>query len=135
MSALTEKTAYLKGLLSGVNLEDVNDRKKMLNALIETLEEFAQEIERIDVMQANMQEQVNAIDEDLGTIEDEMYDEDDFEDEIEIACPHCEEIIAFTDDDINENDEVTCPVCGKVFEVEWECDCGGCDCGCEEENK
>ena len=117
-----------------MNLKDVQDQNKIISGLVDALDVFAQEIERIDNFQIRMQEQVNTIDEDLGELEDEVY-EDEFEDDlIEISCPHCEEIISFSENEINENDEVECPVCHKTFEVEWECDCE-CDCDCSNDKE
>ena len=127
MSVLNEKISSLRELVGGLSFNEVQDQKKIIESIMDTLEVFAEEIQRIDDFQITMQEQVNTIDEDLGALEDEVY-EDEFEDElIEISCPHCEETISFSEDEINENDEVECPVCHKTFEVEWECDCDCCN--------
>lgn len=128
MSVLKEKVAYLKGMISGLNLEDGKDQSKILNAIIDSLDVFADEFQRLEEMQINIQEQVNIIDEDLGTLEDEIYEEEYEEELIEAVCPHCEETVTFFEDEINEDDEVECTKCHKTFEIEWECDEG---CGCE----
>jgi len=129
MAVLKEKVAYLKGMVSGLNLEDGKDQSKIINAMIDTLDAFAEEFARLEEMHISMQEQVNIIDEDLGTLEDEIY-EDEYEDElIEAICPHCEQMVTFHEDEISEEDEVECSHCHKAFEIEWECDCdGGCNC-------
>lgn len=132
MSVLKEKVAYLKGLISGIDLNDVQNQHKVLNGVIEALDEFAEEVERLDYMQTRMQEQVDTIDEDLGAMEDEFYEGEEEDDEIiDITCPHCEETISFSEAELSESDEVECPVCHKTFEIEWDCDCG---CGCEDCN-
>jgi len=130
MSILKEKVSYLKGLMNGLDLEEVENQKKFFNSILETLDEFSEEIERIDSMQAGLKDQVDAIDEDLGTLEDEIY-EDGEDESIDITCPHCNETISFTGEELSENEEVECPVCHKTFEIEWECDCG---CECEDCN-
>ncbi|MGE5473590.1 MAG: CD1247 N-terminal domain-containing protein [Ignavibacteriales bacterium] len=130
MSVLKEKVAYLKGMANGLNLEDGKDQSKIVNAIIDVLDIFAEEFTRLEELHNNMQEQVNIIDEDLGTLEDEIYEEEDYEEDlIEAVCPHCEETVTFFEDEINEDDEVECPKCHKTFEIEWECDE---DCGCGE---
>ena len=129
MSLLKEKVAFLRGLAKGMELNEGKNQGEIINSIIDALDEFAEEVDRINNFQTKMQDQVNIIDEDLGALEDEVYD-DELEDEpIEISCPHCEEMISFSEDEISEDGEVECPVCHKAFEVEWECECSDCkDC-------
>lgn len=131
MSVLKEKVAYLKGLISGIDFSEVKNQQKVFTGLVEALDEFAEEVERLEYIQSRMQEQVDTIDEDLGAMEDEFYeDEEDDEDEmIDVTCPHCDETISFSAFELSEKDEVECPVCNQTFEIDWECDC---DCDCEE---
>lgn len=133
MSVLKEKVAYLRGMVNGLDLSDGKDQGKMINAIIDTLDIFAEEFSRLQEMHLTMQEQVNIIDEDLGILEDEVYEED-FDDElIEAICPHCDETVTFLEEEVSEDDEVECPHCHKTFEIEWECD-EGCSCGeCDHE--
>jgi len=131
MSVLKEKVAYLKGMANGINLEEGKDQSKIINAIIDALDAFTNEIARLEEMNMNIQEQVNIIDEDLGALEDEIYEEDCEEDMVEVVCPHCEETVNFFEDEISEDNEVECPKCHKTFEIEWECD-EDCGCGCGE---
>lgn len=132
MSQLKEKVASLKELANSLSLNNSEEQSKLISSIIDTLDVFAEEIGRLDSNQVKMQEQVNTIDEDLGSLEDEVYENENFEDElIEISCPHCDEIISFTEEEISEEDEVECPVCHKTFEVEWEYEC---DCDCDDCN-
>ena len=45
---LTEKTAYLKGLMDGMNLNKEENTGKLLAAIIETLDEMALTVEDLD---------------------------------------------------------------------------------------
>ncbi|MGE5328818.1 MAG: CD1247 N-terminal domain-containing protein [Deltaproteobacteria bacterium] len=135
MSVLKEKVAYLRGMVNGLNLEDGKDQGKIINAIIDALDVFSDEFARLEEMHMDMQEQVDIIDEDLGALEEEIYEEDYQEffenSEIEAICPHCDKTVVFLEQEISEDDEVECPHCHKTFEIEWECgeDCG---CGCGE---
>lgn len=130
MSELKDKVAHLKEMAGGLKVGESQEYGNLLNSIIEALDVLTGEVEKLDSQQVKMQEQVNTIDEDLGTLEEEVYDSEDYDGElIEITCPHCEEVISFTEDAISEEGEVECPDCHKTFEVEWECDCDDCsDC-------
>lgn len=129
MSVLTEKVAYLRGLAKGLNIDNGSEQNKIINAIIDALDEFAEEFDRMDDLQAKMQEEIDIIDEDLGNLEEEVYEGEYDDDLIEVSCPNCNEIITFSEDEIDDNNEVECPVCHKNFEIEWECDC---ECDCDE---
>lgn len=131
MSELKEKVAYLRGMANGLNLSDGNDQGKMINALIDVLNDFADEFDRLESMHISMQEQVNVIDEDLGDLEDEIYENEFDDDFIEVACPHCEKDITFVEDEIDNKEEVECPFCHKTFEIEWEFE-DEHECGCDD---
>lgn len=133
MSVLKEKVAYLKGLANGLNLSEGKDQSKIINAIVETLDTFADEFEHMISVNETLQEQLDVIDEDLSVLEDEIYEDDEL---LEVNCPHCEELVTLYEDEIGENGEVECPACKKKFEVEWDFDCDcGCDCDCNDDDK
>ncbi len=121
MSVLKERVAYLKKLADDLNVDENDDHSKLLSSIIDTLDEFADEIERLGSFQMKMQEQVDIIDEDLGVLEEEVFEGYE-EDLLEACCPHCEEIVSFSEDEITEDDNVECPACHKMFVIEWESD-------------
>ena len=45
---LTEKTAYLKGLLEGLNLKKDSDEGKLFNAIIDVLDDMAASVSDMD---------------------------------------------------------------------------------------
>ena len=88
-----------------------------------------------------MADQLDAVDEALGSLEDDFYgdDEDDEDDEdtcyYEVTCPNCHETICLSED-IIEDGQMDCPNCGETLEFDIdECDDDGCDCGCESCNE
>ena len=95
-----------------------------------------------------MADQVDAIDEDLGELEEEVYgdecdcgcdhDSDDI-DYFEIECPNCKETIRIDEDFFDDDEEkpLVCPNCKKEIELDFSCDCDecgdDCDCGHDDE--
>ena len=111
MSKMGEKVAYLKGLAEGLGVTAETDKGKLMLAMIDTLEAFAEQSEETE--EALLSE---AEDED----DDEEEDEDDDEEEeglIEYECPHCGTVIFFDEEAFDMEQEHLCPNCNrKVFE-------------------
>lgn len=133
---LTEKAAYLKGLASGLALDENKPETKLINTMIDLIDDIALTVADLDDELAVVSEQVDLIDEDLESLEEDFYeDEEDEEDDlIKITCPNCGDEI-YIDDAILNDGELQCPNCGETleFEIDCDCDCDDCDCGCGEE--
>lgn len=128
---ITEKVAYLKGLVEGMELNTDKKEGKLLAAIIDVLDDIALEIEDIKDEQAELADGLDAVSDDLEDVEDvvfEDYDEDEddeyYEDELgededcyATTCPTCEETIYF-DESILEDGEVICPNCGEKLEFD-----------------
>ena len=103
---LSEKAAYLKGLMDGLNLDTDKAEGKMIAAVVELLGDVTKRLADVEETTIAISDELDEIEDDLDAIEDfimdedEDYDDDDFED--------------FEDD---EDDE---------------CDCDECDCDCDE---
>ncbi|MBQ8869361.1 MAG: hypothetical protein IJ027_06575 [Oscillospiraceae bacterium] len=134
---LTEKAAYLKGLASGLALDETKPETKLINALIDLVDDIALTVADIDDELAVVVEQVDLIDEDLESLEEDFYEDDEEDDEdelIKITCPNCDDDI-YIDDAILNDGELQCPNCGETLEFDLDCcdcDCDDCDC-CEQE--
>ncbi|AKL95289.1 transcriptional regulator AraC family [Clostridium aceticum] len=136
MNHLFEKVAYLKGLAEGLNIEESSKDGKIILGIIDALDDFAEAIVMMNEDQEDLTEYVEALDEDLAEVEEELFEEDDEDDEdedidfMEIECPNCDEEI-YVDEDLfyDEDPEVVCPRCSEVIkiDVENECDHGGCN--------
>ena len=145
---ILEKVAYMKGLAEGLSLDTKTKEGKLLTVMMDILEDMALEMEDIREEQADLEEGMDAISDDLSDVEtyiyemDGEYDEDDededFEGEVyETTCPNCEEEILF-DETILEDGYVKCPNCGEKLEFDLSdlsegCCCGDCDCDGEDE--
>ncbi|MFZ5353567.1 MAG: CD1247 N-terminal domain-containing protein [Bacillota bacterium] len=134
MEYLYERIAYLRGLAEGMKIDETSDKGKLFNNIIEVLADFADAINELNDQQVELDEYVEALDEDLSTVEDELFGEDDDydmdEDEdydyIEVECPHCKEFVYLDEELIDSGEEVLCPNCHEPIEVEFEEDCCCC---------
>ena len=74
---IKETSAYIKGLMEGANLDTTTPEGKVIAALVELCGKMAGEIEtlrdELDVCNAYIEE----IDEDLGAVEEVVYDDED----------------------------------------------------------
>ena len=138
---ITEKAAYLKGLAEGIALDPAKPETKLINALIDCVNELALTIADMDEDLDTLEAYIEEIDEDLGDVEEYIFDEDDCDcdccdddcdcdcccddDYVEVECPACGEIICL-DDSILDEDSILCPACGETLEFEFDCDCD-CD--------
>ena len=141
---ITEKVAYLKGLLAGLDLKEDSKESKLFHAILDTLDEMAMAITDLEENQGEIEELVSIIDEDLGNLEEDYYDlnddDDDFDDEdeyYEVVCPTCGETICLDEEMLDEG-EMVCPNCGENLEfdldsVDDSCGCD-CDCGCHDKD-
>ena len=133
---ITEKVAYLKGLLEGMEIDANSKEGKILTAIMDVLSDTALSVEDLEATVQEMGEQVDTIDEDLDALESEYYEDDDdcdcCDDEFyDVTCPNCNEEFSVDEDTLLDGG-VDCPVCGKHLEFDIdECDCGDeCDCDC-----
>ena len=74
---ITEKTAYLKGLLAGLNIDESKPEVKVINAIIDLLDDLAYDVQDMEELYDELSAQVDEIDEDLATVEEELYDDED----------------------------------------------------------
>ena len=119
----TEKVAYLKGLFEGMEIDESTKEGKLLKAIVDVLGELAEDHADLEDYVAELTEQVDAVDEDLSSLEDVVYEE--LDDECDGDCEGCDGCDDW-DDDLYD---VTCPSCKESFEVDEETLLdGGVDC-------
>ena len=118
-----EKVAYLKGLFEGMEIDESTKEGKLLKAVVDVLGELAEDHADLEDYVAELTEQVDAVDEDLSSLEDVVYEE--LDDECDGDCEGCDGCDDW-DDDLYD---VTCPSCKESFEVDEETLLdGGVDC-------
>ena len=145
---ISEKSAYLKGLMDGLNLSTESDEGKMIAAIVDLLGDVTKKLTAVEDTTIAISDELDEIEEDLDAIEDFIMDEDDdyddyeddddydfdddedeFDDEgfdfgdedstiYEVECA-CGEIIDF-DEDTLEKGSMTCPNCGETLEFSFE---------------
>ena len=143
---LTEKISYIKGLAEGLNLDESKPEVKVINAIVELLDDMAYSVSDMEELYDDLSAQVDEIDQDLADIYDDEDDDDDcdccdFEDEdnpfYEVTCGACGQKLNVSEDVLLEG-EIECPNCGELLEFDFsdlfdEDDCcseDGCTCGC-----
>ena len=78
---ISEKSAYLKGLMEGMNLNTESNEGKMIAAIVDLLGDMAKRVTDIEETTIAISDELDEIEEDLDAIEDYILDEDDDEDD------------------------------------------------------
>lgn len=144
---ISEKAAYLKGLMDGLELDTEKAEGKMIASMVELLGDMAKRMSDIEETTIAISDELDEIEEDLDAIEDyildedeDWEDEDDFEDEwdededyeegfdfgdedsiiYEVKCT-CGEVINFDEETLEEG-SMKCPNCGELLEFSFEDD-------------
>ena len=134
---LTEKTAYIKGLMEGLDFKADTPEKKILAAVIDLLDDMALAVTEIEEDIDYLSDYAEELDSDLGDVERDIYEcddddcdccDNDDEDYYEAVCPKCGEII-YLDEDLLQCDDILCPECGEKLV----CELDDCDCDCCED--
>jgi len=124
---ITEKVAYIKGLVDGMEFEGNTPEKKLLLSIVELLDQMAEEVTDIQKEVETLGDMADELDQDLGDLEEYVYeeaeddDDDDYdfedeEDEYAFECPKCGETVCFCDSD--DPSDVVCPNCGERIDCE-----------------
>ena len=88
---ISEKSAYLKGLMDGLKLNTESDEGKMIAAIVDLLGDVTKRVTDIEETTIAISDELDEIEEDLDAIEDYILDDEDDYD--------------FGDDDDKEPDE------------------------------
>ncbi len=143
-----EKSAYLKGLMDGLNLDTEKAEGKMIAAMVDLLGDLSKRLKDVEETTIAISDELDEIEDDLDAIEDYIldeeddedyddyededdYEDDDFEDEgfdfgdedstiYEVECP-CGNIINF-DEETLEAGSIICDNCGESLEFTFEDD-------------
>lgn len=97
---ISEKSAYLKGLMDGLKLNTESDEGKMIAAIVDLLGDVTKKVVDIEDTTIAISDELDEIEEDLDAIEDYILDEDeDDEDDDDDYWPDDD------DEDDEEDDE------------------------------
>ena len=144
---LSEKSAYLKGLMEGMKLSTETDEGKMIAAIVELLGDVTKTLTDVQETTIAISDELDEIEDDLDAIEDFIMsmDEDEFDDEecedddedfdledldegfefaeeettiYEVTCA-CGEVIAFDEETLEEG-SIVCEKCGEKLEFSFD---------------
>ena len=143
---ISEKAAYLKGYMEGLELDTEKPEGKMIERIVDLLGDMAKRLTDVEETTIAISDELDEIEEDLDAIEDyildeeDEYDDDDFEDWddddeddyddesfdfgdedsiiYEVKCA-CGEVINFDEETLEEG-SMTCPNCGELLEFSVE---------------
>ena len=140
---ISEKSAYLKGLMDGLNLDTEKAEGKLISALVELMGDVTKKLTDVEETTIAISDELDEIEEDLDAIEDYILDEededyddyDDFDDDdeyddegfdfgdedstiYEVKCA-CGNVIAFDEDTLEEG-SIICDECGETLEFTFD---------------
>lgn len=78
---ISEKSAYLKGLMDGLKLNTESDEGKMIAAIVDLLGDVTKKVVDIEDTTIAISDELDEIEEDLDAIEDYILDEEDDDDD------------------------------------------------------
>lgn len=127
MEDIREKAAYMRGVFEGVNFNGDDQQKRLWDSLIDFCDGVADDLGELKDSQDEFTDYIEAIDEDLSTLEKYFYNNSEEADEneevvftsdqdhgvLEMNCPFCNQGVYF-ENEAGEY-EVVCPECGKVI--------------------
>lgn len=141
---LSEKSAYLKGLMDGLKLDTETNEGKLIASIVDLLQDVTASIGDLEENAIAVSDELDEIEEDLDAIEeflmdedddDDEYDDDDYEDDFtdddgedfdyedevvyNVTCPNCGKELELDEDTIL-GDSIHCPQCGELLEFEFD---------------
>ena len=118
---ITEKAAYLKGLMDGLQLDTEKAEGKMISAIVDLLGDVTKRLNDVEETTIAISDELDEIEEDLDAIEDYILDEEDDEDDWDDYEDEDDDDLWDDDDDYEEGFEYG-DEDSIIYEVE--CACG-----------
>ena len=143
---ISEKAAYLKGLMDGLKLDTETAEGKMIAAIVDLMGDVTRRLADVEETTIAISDELDEIEEDLDAIEDfimdeeddddyddeddyDDYDDEDFDEEgfdfgdedttiYEVKCV-CGNVIAFDEETLEEG-SIVCDECGETLEFSFE---------------
>ncbi len=146
---ISEKAAYLKGLMDGLKLDTEKAEGQMISAIVDLLGDVTRRLSDVEETTIAISDELDEIEEDLDAIEDYILDEDDewddeedewddyeddwdededFEEGFDFGDEEstiyevkctCGEIINFDEETLEEGSMI-CPNCGETLEFTFD---------------
>ena len=139
---LSEKSAYLKGLMDGLKLDTEAAEGKMIAGIVDLLQDMATTVSDLEENAIAVSDELDEIEDDLDAIEEYLMDEDDdddYEDDddydfadddgedfdydedviYDVTCPNCGEEL-HRDEETILKDSIHCPKCNELLEFDFD---------------
>ena len=138
---LSEKSAYLKGLMDGLKLDQETNEGKMIAGIVDLLHDMASTVSDLEENAIAVSDELDEIEDDLDAIEEYLMDEDeddDYEDDdydfadddgedfdydedviYDVTCPNCGEELHLDEETILK-DSIHCPKCNELLEFDFD---------------
>ncbi|HBC95677.1 MAG TPA: hypothetical protein DC034_02645 [Clostridium sp.] len=131
MESIRSKVSYISGLIDGLKIDESTNEGKIFLKILDVLESMAEEMENMSEAQKYTEDYMDAIDENLAYLQNDLYDEDyeayrgDIDESFEeIRCPNCNDIVYVDKDMLGQRENVTCPNCHTNISIS-DTDAGG----------
>ena len=136
---LSEKSAYLKGLMEGMKLSTETDEGKMIAAIVELLGDVQETTIAISDELDEIEDDLDAIEDFIMSMDEDEFDDEEFDDDedfdfedleegfdfgdeettiYEVTCA-CGEVIAFDEETLEEG-SIVCEKCGEKLEFSFD---------------
>ena len=134
---LSEKSAYLKGLMDGLKLDTEKPEGQMISGIVELLQGMTSAISDLEENAIAVSDELDEIEEDLDASEEFLMDDEDDDDAYDftdddgedfdydedvmydVTCPKCGNEMQLTEDELL-NEPYKCPKCGEPLEFEFD---------------
>ena len=139
----SEKAAYIKGLIEGMELDTSKGEGKLFAAIVDLLEDLALGLDDVENTLDELDEGLDVVSDDLEELESFVYDlddddfdyddDDDYDDEDDddgdddddydyaVVCPACGEEFLLENEDLDAG-VIECPACGETLELDLSAD-------------
>ena len=132
---LSEKSAYLKGLMDGLKLDTEAAEGKMIAGIVDLLQDMATTVSDLEENAIAVSDELDEIEDDLDAIEEYLMDEDDddfdfadddgedfdYDEDViyDVTCPNCGEELHLDEETILK-DSIRCPKCNELLEFDFD---------------
>lgn len=136
---LSEKSAYLKGLMEGLKLDQETAEGKMIAGIVDLLHDMASTVSDLEENAIAVSDELDEIEDDLDAIEEYLMDEDeddedydygfadddgedfDYDEDViyDVTCPNCGEELHLDEETILK-DSIHCPKCNELLEFDFD---------------
>lgn len=111
---IEQEISYLRGFLAGDQTMPAK-QQQVFDRMISVMEELAEASHQLNIRLTELEEYVEAVDEDLNEVEQIIFDEEDM-DLIKMTCPACEEEVLIDQEDLEDPTiECLCPNCQAIL--------------------